>query len=49
MEVNKTVQKMKVEIEARKKIQTEGILEMENLRKVTGITNASITKQIQRI
>ena len=40
---------MKVEIEARKKIQTEGSLEMENLRKVTGTTNASIIKKIQRI
>ena len=35
---------MKVEIEARKKIQTEGSLEMENLRKVTGTNNASITE-----
>ena len=32
-EMNKTVQDLKMEIEAIKKTQTEGILEMENLRK----------------
>ena len=32
-EINKTVQDLKIEIEAIKKTQTEGILEMENLGK----------------
>jgi hypothetical protein len=31
--MNNTVQDLKMEIEATKKTQTEGILEMENLRK----------------
>ena len=34
-EINKTVQDLKMEIEAIKKTQTEGILEMENLGKRT--------------
>ena len=42
-EMNKTVQDLKMEIEAIKKTQTEGILEMENLGKRTGTTDASIT------
>jgi hypothetical protein len=36
-----------VEIEAKKKTQIEGILEMENLGKRTGTTDAGITNKIQ--
>ena len=42
-EINKTVQGMKMEIEAMTKTQTEGILEMYNLGKSTGTKDASIT------
>lgn len=48
-EINTTVQDLKVEIEARKKIQTEEILKMENLRKRTVTTGASITNRIQKM
>jgi hypothetical protein len=41
------VQDLKVQIEAKKKTQTEGILEMENLGKRTGTTDASITNRVQ--
>ena len=47
--MNKTVQDLKIEIEAIKKIQTEGILEMENLGKCTGTTNTSITNRKQEM
>ena len=40
---------LKVEIEAIKKTQTEEILEMENLIKKTGMTDATITNRIQEI
>ena len=40
---------MKSEIEKIKKTQTEGILEMENLGKWTGTTEASITNRVQEI
>ena len=40
-EMNKTVQDLKMEIEAIKKTQTEEILEMENLGKITGTTDVS--------
>lgn len=45
-QVKKTIQDMKIEIEALMKIQTEGIREMENLSKRTGSTDASITNRI---
>ena len=48
-ERNKTVQHLKMEIEATKKTQTEAILEMENLRKRTGTTDAIITNRIQEM
>jgi len=48
-EISKTVQDLKVEIETIKRTQTEGILEMENLGKRTGTTDASIAKRIQEI
>jgi hypothetical protein len=44
-EINITVQDLKVEIEAIKKTQTEGIMEIDNLEKRTG-TYASITNRI---
>ena len=44
-----TVQDMKIEIEAIKKTQTKGILEMENLGKGTGATDISITNRIQEM
>ena len=46
-EINKTVQDLKMKIEAIKKTQTERILEMENLEKRTGTTDTSITNKIQ--
>ena len=47
--MNKTVPDLRVEIEAIKKTQTEGILEMENLGKWTGTTETSITKRKQEM
>ena len=47
--MNKTVQDLKMEIEAINKTQTQEILEMENIGKRTGSTDASITKRIQEI
>ena len=47
--MNKIVQDLKLEIEAIKKTQIEGILEMENLGKGTGTTDASITNRIQEV
>jgi hypothetical protein len=46
-EMNKTLQELKIEIEAIKKTQTEGILEMENLGKRTGAREISIANRIQ--
>jgi CRISPR/Cas system CSM-associated protein Csm4 (group 5 of RAMP superfamily) len=43
-EVNKTVQDLKREIETIKKIQTERIMEMENLGKRRGTTDVSSTE-----
>jgi hypothetical protein len=48
-EVNKTVQDLKIEIETIRETQTVGILEMENLGKRTGTTDASITNRIQEM
>jgi hypothetical protein len=45
-EMNKTVQDLKIEIEAIKKTLTEGILDMENLGNRTGTRHASITNRI---
>jgi hypothetical protein len=47
--MNKTVKDMKVEIEAIKEIKTWEILEIENLGKRTGTTDASFTKKIQEM
>lgn len=48
-EINKIVQELKMEIKAINKTQMEGILEMENLGKRTGIPDAGITKRIQKM
>jgi hypothetical protein len=47
--LNKTVQDPKMEIERIKKTQMEAILEMDNLEKRSGTTDASINKRIQEI
>ena len=47
--MNKTVQDLKIEIEAIKKSQMEAILEMENLGKRTGTAEVSITNRIQEM
>jgi hypothetical protein len=47
--MNKTVQDLKTKIEAIKKIQTEGILEMENAGKRTETRGISSTNRIQDI
>ena len=44
-----TVQEMKTEMEAMKKTQNEGRLDMENLGKGTDTTESSITDRIQGI
>ena len=49
--LKKAIKQMKerIQIETIKKTQTEGILEMENMRKHSGTTNASINSRIQVI
>jgi predicted nucleic acid-binding Zn-ribbon protein len=49
MELNKTIQDLKMEIETIKKSQRRTTLEMENLRKRSGVIDASITNRIQEI
>ena len=44
-----TVQELKTEMEAMKKTQTEGRLDMENLDKQTETSGTSITNRIQEI
>lgn len=46
-EMNKTVHEIKVEKEAIEKTQTEEIMEIQNLGKRTGTTEASITNRVQ--
>ena len=46
-ELNKTVQELKMEIEAIKKIQMEANLEMKKTKKRSGATDTSITNRIQ--
>jgi predicted nucleic acid-binding Zn-ribbon protein len=48
-ELNKTIQDIKMEIETIKKSQRETTLEIENLGKRSGVTDASITNRIQEI
>jgi predicted nucleic acid-binding Zn-ribbon protein len=47
--LNKAIQDLKVEVETIKKTQMEADLEMENLRKRSGITDVSIINRIQEI
>jgi chromosome segregation ATPase len=48
-DLNKTIQDLKMEIETLKKTQRETPLEMGNVRKRKGVTDASITNRIQEI
>ena len=48
-QVKETVQELKTEMEAMKKTQTEGRLDMENLGKQTETSGTSITNRIQEI
>jgi hypothetical protein len=48
-ELNKVIQDLKVEVETIKKTQMETNLEMENLGKMSAITDVSITNRIQEI
>jgi hypothetical protein len=47
-EWNKTIQDLKMEIETIKKSQRETTREIENQEKKSGVTDASITKRIQK-
>ena len=47
--MNKVIEDLKVEVKTKKKTQMEANLEMENLGKWSGITDASITSRIQEI
>ena len=49
MELNKTVHDLKLEVETVKKSQREESLEMENLEKRSGVTDANITNRIQEV
>ena len=48
-ELNKTIQNLKMEIESLKRTQRKTALEIENLGKRTGVTDANITSRIQMI
>ncbi len=48
-QIMETVQDLKTEMEAKKKTQTEGRLDMENLSKQTESTDTSITNRIQEL
>jgi hypothetical protein len=48
-ELNKTIQDLKMEVEIIKKPQRETTLEIENLGKKSGATEAIITNRIQEI
>ena len=47
MELHKTIQDLKIEVETIKKTQRETTLEIETLGKKSGITDASISNRIQ--
>ena len=47
--INKTIQNLKMKIETIKKSQRETTLELENLRKRSGVTDLSITNKMQEI
>ena len=48
MELNKTIQDLKIEVETMKKTQRETTLEIENLGKKSGTIDRSISNRIQR-
>jgi predicted nucleic acid-binding Zn-ribbon protein len=48
-ELNKAIQDIKMEVETINKMKMEANLEMENLRKRSGITDVTITNRIQEI
>jgi predicted nucleic acid-binding Zn-ribbon protein len=48
-ELNKTIQDLKMQVETIKKSQRETTLEIENLGKKSGATDACITNRIQEI
>jgi predicted nucleic acid-binding Zn-ribbon protein len=48
-ELNKVIQNLKGEVETVKKTQMEANLEMENLRRRSGITDVRITNRIREI
>ena len=48
-EQNKAVQDIKMEVETIRKTQMEATLEMENLGKRSGVTDANINNRIQEI
>jgi prefoldin subunit 5 len=45
--MNKTIQDLRMEIKTIKKSQKETTLELENLGKISGVIDASITNRIQ--
>ena len=49
MELNKTIQDLKREVDTIKKTQSEATLEIENLGKKSGTIDASISKGIQEM
>jgi predicted nucleic acid-binding Zn-ribbon protein len=49
MELNKTIQDIKMEVETIKKTQSETILDLENLGKKSGTIDASISNRIQKM
>jgi methyl-accepting chemotaxis protein len=49
MELNKTIQDLKLEVETIKKTQRETTLELENLGKKSGIIDSSISNKIQEM
>jgi hypothetical protein len=49
IELNKTIQDLKREVDTIKKTQTEASLEIENLGKISGTIDASINNRIQEI
>ena len=49
MELNKTIEDLKREVDTIKKIQSEAMLEIENLGKKSGTIDASISNRIQEM
>ena len=49
MKLNKTIQNLKMEVETIKKSQRETTMEIENLKKRSGVIDANTTKRIQEM